>query len=119
MLSHSLRSCRAPIFLPCNVSEPGQIEALLEAIKDRWGRLGFLFHSVAWARKEDLHGRLTDCSAESFAESMLISCHPLIRMAKLAEPLMKNGGSLMTLTYYGSREGRRSLQRVGSRQGGA
>ncbi|MFZ2100023.1 MAG: enoyl-ACP reductase FabI [Oricola sp.] len=92
----------APIFAPCDVSTPGQIEAVFEAIRKRWGRLDFLFHAIAWARKEDLHGRLSDCSAEGFAESMVISCHSLIRMAKLAEPLMDKGGSLMTLSYYGA-----------------
>jgi len=92
----------APIFLPCNVSVPGQLEAVFEAIQQRWGRLDFLFHAIAWARKEDLQGRLTDCSAEGFAESMLVSCHSFIRMAKLAEPLMDTGGSLMTLSYYGA-----------------
>lgn len=92
----------APIFLPCDVSIPGQVEAVFDAIKARWGRLDFLFHSIAWARREDLHGRLTDCSAEGFAESMLVSCHSLIRMAKLAEPLMDRGGSITTLSFYGA-----------------
>jgi len=92
----------APIFLPCNVSSPGQIDAIFEAVRQEWGRLDFLFHAIAWARKEDLHGRLTDCSADGFAESMLISCHSFIRMAKLAEPLLDRGGSLMTLSYYGA-----------------
>lgn len=92
----------APIFVPCNVAVPGQLEAVFEAINAEWGRLDFVLHSVAWARKEDLHGRLTDCSAEGFAESMLVSCHSFIRMARLAEPLMDKGGSLMTLSYYGA-----------------
>lgn len=96
------RQVGAPIFLPCNVAEPGQLEGVFDAIRTTWGRIDILFHSIAWARKEDLHGRLTDCSAEGFAESMLVSCHSLIRMAKLAEPLMDKGGSLMTLTYYGA-----------------
>lgn len=96
------RQVGAPLFLPCNVAESGQLEHVFDAIRTMWGRLDFLFHSIAWARKEDLHGRLTDCSAEGFAESMLISCHSLIRMAKLAEPLMDKGGSLMTLSYYGA-----------------
>lgn len=96
------RRLEAPIFLPCNVSEPGQLGAVFDAIREKWGRLDFLLHGIAWARKEDLHGRLTDCSAEGFAESMLISCHSFIRMAKLAEPLMDKGGSLMTLSYYGA-----------------
>lgn len=92
----------APIFMPCNVSAHGQLEAVFNEIRSRWGRLDFILHSIAWARKEDLHGRLTDCSEEGFAESMLVSCHSLIRMAKLAEPLMDRGGSLMTLTFYGA-----------------
>jgi enoyl-[acyl-carrier protein] reductase I len=92
----------APIFLPCNVSAHGQLEGIFETIQQRWGRLDFLFHAIAWARKEDLHGRLTDCSANGFAELMLISCHSFIRMAKLAEPLLDKGGSLMTLSYYGA-----------------
>lgn len=92
----------AEIFAPCDVSAPGQLEAVFDAIRRKWGRLDLLFHSIAWARKEDLHGRLTDCSSEGFSESMLISCHSLIRMAKLAEPLMEKGGSIMTLSYYGA-----------------
>jgi enoyl-[acyl-carrier protein] reductase I len=81
---------------------PGQLETVFDAIKEKWGRLDFLFHAVAWARKDDLHGRLTDCSTEGFAESMLVSCHSLIRMAKLAEPLIDKGGSLTTLSFYGA-----------------
>ena len=96
------REVAAPILLPCNVATAGQLEAVFDAIRTQWGRLDFLFHAIAWARKEDLHGRLTDCSAEGFAESMLISCHSFIRMAHLAEPLMDKGGSLTTLTYYGA-----------------
>lgn len=92
----------APICLPCDVSAPGQLEAVFESISARWGRLDFLFHSIAWARKEDLHGRLTDCTAEGFADSMLVSCHSFIRMAKLAEPLMGQGGSLTTLSFFGA-----------------
>ena len=96
------REAGASLFLPCDVAKPGQLETVFEAIDKEWGRLDFLLHAIAWARKEDLHGRLTDCSADGFAESMLISCHSFIRMAKLAEPLMDKGGSLMTLSYYGA-----------------
>ena len=96
------REIEAAFLLPCNVTSSGQLEAVFDTIKNKWGRLDFLFHSIAWARKEDLHGRLTDCSAEGFAESMLVSCHSFIRMAKLAEPLMDKGGSLMTLSFYGA-----------------
>jgi enoyl-[acyl-carrier protein] reductase I len=96
------RQVDSKIFLPCNLEVPGQLEAVFDSIRSQWGRLDILFHSVAWAREEDLHGRLTDCSAEGFAESMLISCHSLIRMAKLAEPLMDKGGSVITLSFYGA-----------------
>lgn len=92
----------APILLPCNLSIPGQLEAVFDAIRREWGRLDVIFHAVAFAKKEDLHGRLVDCSAEGFAESMLVSCHSLVRMAKLAEPLMDKGGSITTLSYYGA-----------------
>ena len=93
---------KAKLFLPCDVTRPGQLEAVFDTISREWGRLDIVFHSIAWARKEDLHGRLTDCSAEGFAESMLVSCHSLIRMAKLAEPLMDKGGSLTTLSFLGA-----------------
>lgn len=96
------QNVEAPLLLRCDVSQPGQLEAVFAAIAEKWGRLDFLLHAIAWARKEDLHGRLTDCSAAGFAESMLISCHSFIRMAKLAEPLMAEGGSLTTLSYYGA-----------------
>ncbi|MEL7968169.1 enoyl-ACP reductase FabI [Vreelandella neptunia] len=96
------REVDAGLFLPCDVTVPGQLEAVFDAIRQRWGRLDFLLHAIAWARKEELHGRLTDGSAEGFAESMLISCHSLIRMAQLAEPLMDRGGSLITLSYVGA-----------------
>lgn len=96
------REAEAELFLPCDVSKPGELEAAFAEIKAKWGRLDFLLHSIAWARKEDLHGRLTDCSADGFAESMLISVHSFIRMAKLAEQQMENGGSLMTMSYYGA-----------------
>ncbi len=94
------READAAIFLPCNVSREGELETVFESIASTWGRLDFCFHSIAWARKEDLHGRLTDCSAEGFAESMLVSCHSFIRMARLAEPLMRDGGSLTTLSFF-------------------
>lgn len=96
------KAVAAPIFLPCDVTREGQLEEVFETIGRSWGKLDFLLHGVAWARTEDLHGRLTDCSATGFAEAMLISCHSFIRMAKLAEPLMPNGGSLMTLSFFGA-----------------
>jgi len=96
------REVGASLFLPCDIGKSGQLEFVFDALAKSWGRLDFLLHSIAWARKDDLHGRLTDCSAEGFAEAMLISCHSFIRMAKLAEPLMDKGGSMTTMSYYGA-----------------
>jgi enoyl-[acyl-carrier protein] reductase I len=92
----------AELLLPCDVAVPGELDAVFDTIRNTWGKLDIVFHAIAWARKEDLHGRLTDCSAEGFSESMLISVHSFIRMARLAEPLMSEGGSLITLSYYGA-----------------
>ncbi len=87
---------------PCDVRVPGELEALFSRVEAEWGGLDFLLHSIAFAPKEDLHGRVVDCSAEGFALAMDVSCHSFIRMARLAEPLMPNGGTLLTVTFYGS-----------------
>jgi enoyl-[acyl-carrier protein] reductase I len=92
----------ATIFLPCNVATASQLEEVFAAINGTWGCLDFALHAVAWARKDALLGRLTDCAAERFTEAMLVSCHSFIHMAKLAEPLMEKGGSLTTLSFYGA-----------------
>ena len=91
----------APILLPCNVNEPHELDAVFEAIAQRWGQLDFILHAVGSVPPADLHGRLTDCSAGGFSEAMNVSVHSLIRMARLAEPLMPGGGSLITLSYLG------------------
>lgn len=95
---------QAPIALPLDVEQPGQMEAVFAAIEQQWGRLDFVLHSIAFAPKSDLHGRVTDSSREGFGRAMDISCHSFARMARLAEPLMKNGGSLMTMSYVGAEE---------------
>ena len=88
--------------MPCDVRDEAQMNALFKAIESQWGALDFLVHSIAFAPKADLHGRVTDCSKDGFLEAMDISCHSFIRLAKYAQPLMKNGGSLLTLSYIGS-----------------
>lgn len=92
----------APIFLPLDVSVPGQLEALFGQIERQWGQLDILVHSIAWAPKEDLQGGLLNCSAEGFAQAMDVSTHSFIRMARLAAPLMKDGGSMFAMSYYGA-----------------
>ncbi|MBB5367993.1 MULTISPECIES: enoyl-ACP reductase FabI [unclassified Janthinobacterium] len=95
---------QAAIALPLDVSLPEQGEALFEQIAQQWGRLDFLIHSIAFAPQQDLHGRVVDTSPAGFAQAMDISCHSFMRMARLAEPLMQGGGSLMTMSYLGAAE---------------
>ena len=92
----------SPIVVPCDVREPGQLEGVFSRIQKEWGRLDFLLHSIAYAPKEDLHSRITDCSQAGFAMAMDVSCHSFIRMARFAEPLMTSGGCLLTVTFYGA-----------------
>lgn len=95
-------SLESPIIAPCDVREAGQLEAVFARIASQWGKLDFVLHSIAYAPKEDLHRRVVDCSQAGFAMAMDVSCHSFIRMAKLAEPLMKGGGCLLTVTFYGA-----------------
>ena len=92
----------ASIFMPLDVQAAGQLEAVFARIEREWGKLDICLHSIAFAPKQDLQGRVVDCSKEGFLLAMDVSCWSFIRMAKLAEPLMKGGGTLFTMTYYGS-----------------
>ena len=96
------RTIEAPLFLPLDVSVPGQLEAVFAAIAQQWGELDILVHSIAFAPKEDLQGGLLNCSAEGFAKAMDVSCHSFVRMARLATPLMKNGGTMFAMSYHGA-----------------
>ena len=96
------RELKAPIFMPLDVTQAGELEAVFETISQQWGRLDILVHAVAWAPKEDLQGGLLDSSAEGFGLAMDISCHSFVRMARLAAPLMTNGGALFAMSYYGA-----------------
>jgi len=90
------------LLLPCDVRIPGQLEAAFARIGAEWGELDFLLHAIAFAPADDLHGRVVDCSAAGFGLAMDVSCHSFLHMARLAEPLMAKGGSLLTVTFYGS-----------------
>ena len=96
------RELEAPIVMPLDVRTPGQMEAVFERIKKEWGRLDFLVHSIAFSPKEALQGRVLDVERDGFLATMDVSCWTFIRMGHLAEPLMKKGGTLFTMTYYGS-----------------
>lgn len=92
----------APIRMPLDVTRPEEMTALFAEIERRWGRLDFLLHSIAFAPKADLQGRLVDSSREGFLTAMDVSCHSLMRLAAAAEPLMSEGGSILTMSYYGA-----------------
>lgn len=94
----------ASLVLPLDVEDESQMDAVFAAIEEKWGKLDFVLHSIAYAPKDDLHGRVVDCSQEGFLRAMDISCHSFVRMAKRAEPLMKNGGCLLTMSYLGAKE---------------
>ncbi|MCU0969933.1 MAG: enoyl-ACP reductase FabI [Rubrivivax sp.] len=96
------RQLDAPIVAALDVSAPGELEAVFETITREWGRLDILVHSIAWAPKDDLQGGLLNCSAEGFAKAVDVSCHSFIRMARLAVPLMADGGTMIAMSYLGA-----------------
>lgn len=96
-------SINAPLHT-CNVEHPGELEALVDAAVGQLGRLDFVIHSIAFAPKTDLLGRVVDSSAAGFAQAMQISCHSFAELARLAEPHMARGGTLITMSYLGADE---------------
>src|SRR4051794_6948462 len=96
------RELDAPIVMPLDVNVPGQMEAVFERISQQWGTLDFVVHSIAFSPKQTLQGRVVDVDKEGFLATMDVSCWTFLRMAHLAEPLMRKGGTLFTMTYYGS-----------------
>jgi enoyl-[acyl-carrier protein] reductase I len=96
------RELESSIMMPLDVNAPGQMEAVFERIAKDWGKLDFVVHSIAFSPKDALQGRVVDVSRDGFLATMDVSCWTFIRMAHLAEPLMKKGGTLFTMTYYGS-----------------
>jgi enoyl-[acyl-carrier protein] reductase I len=92
----------AAMLLPLDVSVPGQMEQAFAQLSARWDRLDIVVHSIAYAPKEDLQGGLLNCSLEGFLKAIDISCHSFVRMARLAAPLMTDGGSLFAMSYHGA-----------------
>ncbi len=93
---------QADLLLPLDVTQPGQMQTVFERIRAEWGTLDFVIHSIAFAPRADLHGRITDCSQDGFLQAMQVSCHSFIEMARLAEPLLNPGSALITMSYYGA-----------------
>lgn len=92
----------ASIICQMDVTHPGEMESVFGEIEQKWSQIDFILHAVAFAPLGDLHGRVTDCSRDGFLKAMDVSCHSLIRMTRLAEPLLVNGGAIQTLSYLGS-----------------
>ncbi len=92
----------AALFMKMDVQDDGQLDAVFSSIKEIWGELDFVIHSIAFANKVDLQAKVIDCSRKGFLEAMDISCYSLIKLSHLAAPLMKNGGSIITMSYVGS-----------------
>jgi enoyl-[acyl-carrier protein] reductase I len=98
------KQIEAPILMPLDVTNPQQQDALFRTIKEKWGRLDFLLHSIAFAPKADLQAGVSGSSREGFLTALDISCHSLIRLTQAALPLMSEGGSVLTMSYYGARK---------------
>ncbi len=98
------KEVEAAMFMPLDVAKPGELEAVFDRITSEWGHLDILVHSIAFAPKEDLQGQLLNCSSSGFSVAMDVSCHSFIRMARLAAPLMKEGGTLFAMSYHGAQK---------------
>jgi enoyl-[acyl-carrier protein] reductase I len=90
------------LVLPCDVTDTASMDAVFETLAKTWGRLDFMVHAIAFADKAELDGRYVDTSEKNFTQSLLISCYSFTALAQRAEKLMTEGGSLLTLTYYGA-----------------
>jgi enoyl-[acyl-carrier protein] reductase I len=93
---------RPAAVLDCDVSNQGSLDAVFTALKEKWGRLDFVVHAIAFSDKEQLKGRYVDTTQDNFQTTLNVSCYSFTAVAQRAEKLMPNGGSMVTLTYYGS-----------------
>jgi enoyl-[acyl-carrier protein] reductase I len=98
------RAVEAPLLLPLEVRDQGQMDALFEAIMAKWGRLDILVHSIAFAPREALMGRVTDCPRDGFLTAMDVSCWSLLDLTRRAETLMSSGGTIFAMSYHGANE---------------
>ncbi len=96
------KSAGSSILLPCDVENEESVQSVFDALGKQWGKLDFLVHAIAYSDKEELKGKYLDTTRANFARTMVISCYSLTDLARRAQPLMKDGGSILTLTYSGS-----------------
>ena len=97
-------SVNSDLVIPCDVTDPNSMKNTFEIIKDKWGKIDFLVHAIGFSNKDELRGKYVETSLENFNQTMLVSCYSFTEACRLAEPLMHNGGSIITLTYYGSEQ---------------
>ncbi|WP_120496985.1 enoyl-ACP reductase FabI [Kiloniella sp. EL199] len=97
-------SVNSDILLQCDVTDDASVKAVFKEIEEKWGKLDFLIHAIAYADKEELKGKYLNTSRENFLQSMDISCYSFTSIAQHAAPLMTEGGSMVTLTYYGAEQ---------------
>ncbi len=95
-------SIGSTLVLPCDVTDDASIDAVFATLAEKWGRLDFVIHAIAYSDKEELKGKYLETSPENFNRTLLISCYSFTAIARRAAPLMTEGGSLLTLTYYGA-----------------
>jgi len=90
------------LVIPADVQDEASLDAVFKTLEDEWGELDFLVHGIAYSDKDELNGRFIDTSRQNFLNSLDISCYSFVDVARRAAPMMKNGGSMITLTYMGS-----------------
>ncbi|MCH7486740.1 MAG: enoyl-ACP reductase FabI [Proteobacteria bacterium] len=95
-------SVGSELVLPCDVTDDASTDAVFESLRERWGKLDFLVHAIAYSDKDELKGKYIDTTPENFVSTMTISCYSFTALCQRAVPLMADGGSLLTLTYAGS-----------------
>ena len=97
-------SVNSHLIIPCDVTNSNSMEETFKIIHKNWGKIDFVVHAIGFSKKEELRGKYLDTSLDNFNQTMHISCYSFTEACKLAEPLMNNGGSILTLTYYGSEQ---------------
>ena len=97
-------SINSEILIPCDVSDSDSMTSVFEILKEKWGKIDFLVHGIGFSNKDELRGKYYETSSENFNQTMHISCYSFTEACKLAEPIMNEGGSILTLTYYGAEQ---------------
>jgi enoyl-[acyl-carrier protein] reductase I len=98
------KSIDSEILIQCDVADSNSMKKVFEVIKEKWGDIDFLVHGIGFSNKDELRGKYYNTSSENFNQTMNISCYSFTEACRFAEPLMNNGGSILTLTYYGAEQ---------------